>query len=146
MGQFIYTKDHKEFKNEKCFQDFINKLKFLAETGITILHEGVEKQVYFVSTCCLGDNLGINTIFGFKGSFVGDYYCRICRATQIQCQGLCEEKLNLLRNQANYTEDLKNSSFGIKTKCIFNQIPFFSLRNKFLLRPHTRLLSWNCAL
>lgn len=127
LGQFIYTSHLKEFGNENCFRRVIDEFKFLAENGITISVDGVPKKIYFVLIGILGDNLGLNTIFGFNQSFVSHYFCRICRAHKASARILCEEKENLLRNETNYDDDLNKLTTGIRSKCYFNDVPFFHL-------------------
>ena len=125
LGQFIYTSDHKEFDNKKCFYILVQELKFLANEGIIINVNNEQKRVYFVVLGILGDNLGLNTIYGFKKSFSSNYYCRICRASKEDAKTLCRECTGLIRTVSNYQEDLKNRSFGVTSECVFNDIPHF---------------------
>ena len=124
LGQFIYSADQKEF-NAKCFTKLIEELKFLAEEGIEVCVNGEKKRIYFVVLGVLGDNLGLNAILGFNESFVSYYYCRICRAHKSECYSLCKESTSLLRTVDNYNEDLHNLAIGVKSTCIFNNIPHF---------------------
>lgn len=125
LAQFIFSKDLKYFKNKKCFRRIIEELKFLAETGVTISVNGVKTQVYFVVAGILGDNLGINSILGFKESFNSTYFCRVCRASKSEAGTMCEKCENLIRNDENHKFDVENSSFGIKGECVFDEVTHF---------------------
>ena len=92
LAQFIYSSDVKNFKIKKCFKDLCEELKYLANEGIEICVDGQKHRIYFAVLGILGDNLGLNTIFGFKESFSAHYYCRICRASKETAYILCEEK------------------------------------------------------
>ena len=126
LGQFIFNTDLQEFKNKKCFKDLIAELQFLAENGILINIGGKEIRVFFIVIRILGDNLGLKSIFGFKQSFVSDYFCRICRVSKAQSEIFCEECESLLRTIDNYSCDAKNLSGGVLSVCVFNEIPFFN--------------------
>ena len=76
--------------------------------------------------------MDLNTIFGFKESFVSDHYCRICCASKFQAFFLCEKDEKLIRNTENYTEDLKTLSNGIKSECVFNGIPYFHIAENII--------------
>ena len=132
LAQFIFSSDHKEFKNEKCFKYLIEELKFLANEGISITVDGEEKKVYFAVLGILGDNLGLNTIFGFMESFSSDYFCRICRASKFETVHMCKERKELLRNSENYAEDLKAHTSGIKSACVFNDLPYFDCTKNYI--------------
>ena len=67
----------------------------------------------------------MNCLLGFFESFVADYFCRICRASKIECFWQVEENKSLLRNIENFSEDVQNCSFGVKENCVFNAIPYY---------------------
>lgn len=125
LAQFIFTEDLKEFGNEKCFRSIIDELKYLVNNGITIEVDGEIKQIFFVTIDILGDNLGLNSILGFKESFVAINYCRICRATKEEAHCLCSEQPKLLRSIENHKSDEENLTNGVKSKCCFNEVPFY---------------------
>ena len=54
-----------------------------------------------------------------------DYYCRMCRVTKFQAKKLCEEDKNLLRNINNYEKYAAELEAGIKSYCVFNDLPHF---------------------
>lgn len=74
LGQFIYSADQKQFKNENCFWKIIKELQYLSSVGITITVDSHVYQIHFVMLAVLGDNLGINSLLGFSESFNNDYF------------------------------------------------------------------------
>lgn len=97
----------------------------LYQTGITVKHESGEEQIYFQCVAILGDNLGLNGILGFSESFSSNFYCRICKLTNAECQVLCSECPDLLRTPQNYKNDVdlqNQSKTGIRESCIWNRL------------------------
>ncbi|XP_044582966.1 uncharacterized protein LOC123263985 [Cotesia glomerata] len=125
LAQLLYTSDLKTFGNEKCFSNVIEQLTDLANTGVSIIIDGDTKHLFFVTVGILGDNLGVNSIFGYNESFVATYFCRFCQASKAECYQQCKEDVKLLRNCENYAEDVKNLSHGVKESCVFDKLPFF---------------------
>lgn len=91
MTQFLHSSDQHDFDNNYCFRKIIEEFKFLALSGSDVTINGVEKKIYFVVAAFLGDNLGINTMFGFNESFTSNYFCRFCRASKLETASLCIE-------------------------------------------------------
>ncbi|XP_034934881.1 uncharacterized protein [Chelonus insularis] len=125
LAEFIHTMDLKEFGNEKCCRAIVDELKFLAEEGIWVDVNGINKQIFFVLIGVLGDNLGMNGILGFSESFIAEYFCRCCRSTNNECSKQLVENKGSLRNIHNYEDDTRSLSTGVKEKCIFNVIPHY---------------------
>lgn len=82
-----------------------------------------------------GDNLGLNTIFGYTESFSALHYCRHCECTQTECQKQTRENKNKMRTKESYERlvdiaeslgkiDLKKTK-GIKRGNKFNELKFF---------------------
>lgn len=126
----FYTKHRKRFGNQAVCQKVIEEINNLCENGIT-LENG--ETVYFQCVLILGDNLGLNCICGFTESFSATRYCRICRATSIECSRMSVEDCRLFRTIENYRNDTQRKSIttGVKEECIFNQlISFHIAQNK----------------
>lgn len=70
----------------------------------------------------LGDNLGLNDLLGFSKSLSANFCCRVCRVSKLEMTSQSEENVELLRTVLNYEEDCKNCSYGVKEKCIFNEL------------------------
>lgn len=84
----------------------------------------------------LGDNLGVNEVLGFAGSFSATYYCRFCTETKKQHEKSTSEHLKSLRNINNYEEAIRidNVSLtGVVTRCILNEIPSFHVTSNFFV-------------
>lgn len=106
------------------------ELQQLYQEGIKFTINGIEKVVYFRLCLVLGDNLGLNSIFGFVESFSANYYCRMCHIFSTVSKTLTKEDPTLLRTKESYEKDLKLGNFsltGIKTKCCFNGIANFHI-------------------
>ena len=128
LAQLIYTEDQKEFKNTKCFRKIVEELKYLFSQGININVDGKNQAIYFIVIGILGDNLGMNCLFGLCESFVSEYYCRFCLASKYDAYKLSEENPKLMRTLENYKKDVELSSHEnnrslYKTK-IFYSRPF----------------------
>lgn len=93
----IYSNDQKKFGNLSTFKPFINDLNKLAINGLQINNDGNEQKVFFRCPLIEGDNIGLNEICGFNFSFNSTSYCRICRASSVECHFMCEEDKGLLR-------------------------------------------------
>lgn len=83
-----------------------------------------------------GDNLGINSVFGFTECFVANYYCRMCECHKTECQSMTKANKKMYRTVASYQKYLKIAenpkkkldltvTKGIRRKCKFNDLKFF---------------------
>lgn len=120
---------NKMYGNHSAFYDLIQELVYLEKEGIVInTPENGSVKVYFLLGMILGDNLGLNTILGYSRSFSSNYYCRICKAHKYVMQKQLKQDDTLLRNYANYSEDIERNNVtetGINEYCCFNDIPSF---------------------
>lgn len=123
----IFHSKHREESNNKVFLKVIMELNHLSQTGMTVTINGKSRQIFFQCITLLGDNLGLNQICGFEGSFSAEYYCRRCRLNSSVCKHLHYECPEAFRTIDNYETDLKQSNYGIKNKCIFNEINNFHI-------------------
>lgn len=101
------------------FNKLCNALAKLEEEGISFEIDGKYVQVYFVITYIHGDNLGLNSMLGYKRNFRCDGCCRICIATFEEIQSFFKENKRLLRMEC------LNSKIGIEQHCPFENIPSF---------------------
>ncbi|OXU17703.1 hypothetical protein TSAR_009564 [Trichomalopsis sarcophagae] len=73
LSDIFYTNDRKQYGSGVIFKRFITELNDLRKNGIELVinekNESRTVKVYFITTLILGDNLGINSIFGFISSF-----------------------------------------------------------------------------
>lgn len=99
LSTIINSKHLKQFGNEKVFEKIISDLNFLSENGIPMEVNGEMKIVYFQLLQILGDNLGQNLICGFTECFKSKRFCRVCSASNKQCQEMTEENQRRMRFQ-----------------------------------------------
>ena len=73
LAELFYSDDKKHCGNAFLFSKLIEKFKFLQEGGIALnLSEGA-KRVYFKLALTIGDNLGLNSIFGLVECFNANF-------------------------------------------------------------------------
>ncbi|XP_066597068.1 uncharacterized protein [Prorops nasuta] len=108
LAQLHRTKDVKSFGINKVFKHLVEELSVPETNGVTINVNGQVKTVYFVLAAFIGDNLGLNELFGLSTSFNANYCCRICSASS-------------------YILDLENLSNGIVQECILNELKNFHI-------------------
>lgn len=120
--------DRQMFGNRSVFQKAIDELHYLQTEGITIKHKDGNKQVYFVLSLVVGDNLGVHSIFGFVESFNATFFCRFCLINRKCICDFLNERMCILCNVDNYTSllALKDvSKSGIVSQCVFNDLDYF---------------------
>lgn len=134
LGSIIYSdifhsKDRKIHGNQAVFRFFIEDLENLYKKGIQITIDGIDYQIYFITSLILGDNLGINGICGFTCSFSNSLFCRVCYAGPDIVKSLCKEDKSLRRTVDQYEKDASDTNnsknTGVKEKCIFNVLEGF---------------------
>ncbi|KAL7304385.1 hypothetical protein TKK_0003184 [Trichogramma kaykai] len=76
----FYANDRKKYGNEKIFCTTIDELNDLRLNPVTIIVGNISYRVYFITSLIIGDNLGLNGIFGFTESFGNTICCRCCFA------------------------------------------------------------------
>lgn len=131
VSDIFLSRDRKTYGTDLIFKRLINDLEDLQENGIyiTTLDKKVYK-IYFITSLVLGDNKGMNSIFGFVESFTLTHCCRVCYAGAEEIKALCKEDTSLLRTKEKYESDVKHidsSKTGIKWGTIFNRLIGFHL-------------------
>lgn len=122
------TLDRKTVGKQKIFESAINELSFLETTGIIINKNGESKRIYFKMVNVLGDNLGVNELFGLVQSFSANCFCRFCLIKKEDINKIVSEQFCTLRNRENYTAGLSLNQIsitGIKEPCCFHNLPSF---------------------
>ncbi|KAJ8665778.1 hypothetical protein QAD02_007440 [Eretmocerus hayati] len=104
------SSDKKNTSNKGAYKTLIDELNFLSRVGINIDVNGVLKNVKFKLVLFVGDNLGLNSIFGFNESFISHYFCRICKCSKDEASKLCMEDENKLRKRQNYDDDVQRNN------------------------------------
>lgn len=121
-AMLFHSTDRTSFGNEKMFRALIDQLKLLESEGIT-LENGT--NVKFSVTLVVGDNLGTNSILGFTESFSAHHYCRICIGEKNVMKTQIKEDDDLIRCKRDYEAHCDQNLFGIKEKCIWNELSNF---------------------
>ncbi|XP_061397590.1 uncharacterized protein LOC133333291 [Musca vetustissima] len=113
---------------DKCLLPLVNQLIDLEVAGIEIdLNNGKVYNPHFLPCLIIGDNLGLNTILGYRKSFSGTF-CRLCRIDKNMSNVTTSAIPSLKRTYANYRLDVNTgdpSKTGIVSECVFNKIPSF---------------------
>lgn len=144
LVQLHNYEDHKALGNKKIFIYVINEMNKLCTEGISIDVEGKTKQIYFIVSRIVGDNLGLNTILGFTKSFNSSHCCRICYVSKEEMRNTTIENSTLLRNVENYTKHCTDKSHGIIENCIFNNLINFHVTKNISVDPMHDLLEGVC--
>jgi len=109
------------------FAPLVDQLNKIQSDGIKLRHKKYGTLKLF-PILFIGDNLGLNSIFGFSSSFNALYYCRFCKCHRKVMQKLTREDPKTMRNKQNYGTDCAAKQFkttGIKEESIFNDIKNF---------------------
>lgn len=128
-----------DLKNEQC--DFNNLWQLVVDDVKILETEGINLEcgtnVKGSISYCTFDNLGAHTSMGFAGSFGCDFNCRFCENTSREYQNIKNEGECRLRTEENYAMRLKaiesltkvdyKVTFGIKRKCILNNLKHFHM-------------------
>lgn len=109
-----------------CYdRPMIDELIELETNGIVIERNGVKSTVKVIVGLVTGDNLFLNSLFGFVESFTARYPCRTCLTRRQTC---FTDKNVTLRTKENYDAAVEQSepeNTGVKQACILNQLKYF---------------------
>lgn len=128
------SRDYKKYGNEKCLWTLVREIRLLEEKGINVETSEGTKTVHFILGLILGDNLGLNSVLGFKRSFRHKFFCRFCKAKKSMTHKMCIANNNLIRNTVNYAADIAandSKKTGIEENSILNSIPSFHTTTNF---------------
>lgn len=131
---FFSAKHIKELGFEKALKLVIPVLKELEDNGIEIVTSDGSYRVHFLIGVITGDNLALNTLLGFSGSFSHNFFCRFCKISKADISDVHEERSCLLRNKLNYDADLAINNYpetGVKNSSIFNSLTSFHVTENF---------------
>lgn len=126
----IHTEDKNISSNFNVFKKIIEQANFLSKVGIEIYDCKIKRIIKFQLVLVLGDNLGLNEIFGIVKSFSANSYCRVCKCTAKEASRLTVEIESKLRTKQNYCRDLDENNVvmtGIKGKCVFHNVNNFHI-------------------
>lgn len=114
------TLDRNKIDLKIIFSRVISELNFLENEGISIsLANGLEKKILFKLVVVTGDNLGLQTLFGFFESFSANFFCRFCFVPKSLINTIFTEDNCELRDASNYDKH------GVKRPCVFHEVGDF---------------------
>ena len=122
------TLDRAIYKNNVVFSKVIEELLYLQKVGISITHQGSGKQIFFKLCLIIGDNLGLNSIFGFQESFSAHKFCRFCLTGNNEKHNIFYDEqyeLRTIESYEKYVQDKKPKETGIKESSPFNKLKDF---------------------
>ena len=114
LTTLVHTEDKKKSSNEAVFIKIIEEINYLQREGILITVDGVLRRVKFQLLLVLGDNLGLNSIFGLVESFNANYFCRICKVSSEESAALAVEDKTKIRTRTNYEEEDHSQDILVK--------------------------------
>ena len=115
----------------------IRELNSLETEGVNFLHNGRNENIKCVVSMLIGDNKGSHQIAGYFTAFHGtSRICRFCHATTRNIQFHFREDDFEMRTRVQYDAEIHQLEiegfdenalklFGLKERCVFNQIPSF---------------------
>ncbi|KAJ8018351.1 hypothetical protein HOLleu_43701 [Holothuria leucospilota] len=127
LAALFKSSDANEFGYDPVLRPLVDDLKELENTGIEIDCENFKGTIKVGLAQVVGDNLGINSLFGFAQGFTANFLCRKCKVHRdnirqnTRCQGV-------LRTKRNYNEDLELENLpltGILCHCLLNELSSF---------------------
>lgn len=130
-----YAQDFKIFGFDAVAGRLVHDITKFCNPGFSLYwHElKAQRSMPVVILNMVGDNLGLNEIFGFKESFSAGRFCRICHCSYVDIQTCFRENPNLLRNPVEYEEtvaqldDVLSRATGINRPSVFNALPHFHI-------------------
>lgn len=148
LTTLVHTADKLKSTNEQVFRKIIEEINYLQSEGIQVIVDGIVRRVKFRLTLILGDNLGLNSIFGLVECFRANHFCRICMISSQETANLTVEDESQLRTRINYDKAVKDknpSTSGIKEPCAFHKINYFHFTENLSLDLMHDLLEGVCV-
>jgi len=78
----------------------------------------LENQNYTLALI-IGNNLGLNSMLGFRVSFNANYPCRFCLYSKIECNYLVTQDDSKIRNKENYSQGIVIDNLQASTNCVY---------------------------
>lgn len=128
-----YAQDLKFFGFEAVAERLVHDMAKLLNPGLSLYWFQSKSQLTMpvVILNIMGDNLGLNELFGFKKSFSSGSFCRICHCSYNDIQAYFHENSRSLRNPVDYDQaiaqldETSSKATGINHQSAFNAIPHF---------------------
>jgi len=144
-----YSADLKRYGFDPVIAKFVSEINRLSTDGFCGCFPLLGQRQVFVGLCNIaGDNLALNSLFGFVESFSGDYFCTMCLCTKADVQEKFYENEFVTRTVSTYNKDIAKlesssrllHSRGVKKKCLLNSVHGFHVTLNFSLDPMHVLL------
>lgn len=130
LASIFYSLDAIKYSYNKILEPLINDIRML-ENGIELNTFYGCKFITASIALFTGDNLGVNSLFGFVESFSAKYCCRFCLTPKDSFNVNIKENSMEKRTVLNYNTHIciisKNnkSCYGIKFNSILNELKYF---------------------
>ncbi|XP_023309772.1 uncharacterized protein LOC111691352, partial [Anoplophora glabripennis] len=121
----FHSSERSEFGNKVIFNCLLEDLKYLEQNGLEIELNNQKLKIFFAVILIVGDNLGLNSVFGFVESFSANYFCRFCTSHKSVTKHQTQLYEFDERNRGDYECHLSNKTFGIKDICVWNELQYF---------------------
>ena len=152
-----YSADLKKYGYDPLLSKFVDEINRLSSEGFCGNFPLIGQRQVYVGLCNVaGDNLALNSLFGFVESFATDYFCTMCLCTQAEIQTKFHEDQFARRTISTYNEDVAKlpqirlegrvHSRGVKKQCVLNLIQGFHVTLNYALDPMHILLEGVCLL
>ncbi|GFQ94321.1 uncharacterized protein LOC106175700 [Trichonephila clavata] len=144
-----YSLDVEKYGYKAIFEPLIQDLKQLLDKGIQFQGNTYKIALWQI----LGDNLGLNKLFGFVECFSANFCCRFCLVHKNELQKMFKEDNSLLRHKAGHDahvrdvmeENITTAMCGVKSDCPFNELGYWHVTSNLVVDVMHDLLEGWCA-
>ncbi|GFV98825.1 uncharacterized protein LOC106175700 [Trichonephila clavipes] len=144
-----YSLDVEKYGYKAIFEPLIQDLKQLLDHSIEF--RGNTYKIAFWQI--LGDNLGLNKLFGFVECFSANFCCRFCLVHKNEMQKMFKEDNSLLCHKVGHDahvrdvidENITTLMCGVKSDCPFNELGYWHVTNNLVVNVMHDLLEGWCA-
>ncbi|GFS37816.1 uncharacterized protein LOC106175700, partial [Trichonephila inaurata madagascariensis] len=144
-----YSLDVEKYGYKAIFEPLIQDLKQLLDHGIEFRGNTYKIALWQI----LGDNLGLNKLFGFVECFSANFCCRFCLVHKNEMQKMFKEDNSLLRHKVGHDayvrdvidQNITTAMCGVKSDCPFNELGYWHVTNNLVVDVMHDLLEGWCA-
>ncbi|GFT73293.1 uncharacterized protein LOC106175700 [Trichonephila clavipes] len=141
--------DVEKYGCKAIFEPLIQDLKQLLDHGIEFRGNTYKIALWQI----LGDNLGLNKLFGFVECFSANFCCRFCLVHKNEMHKMFKEDNSLLRHKVGHDahvrdvidENITTAMCGVKSDCPFNELGYWHVTNNLVVDVMHDLLEGWCA-
>ncbi|GFV33101.1 uncharacterized protein LOC106175700 [Trichonephila clavipes] len=145
-----YSLDVEKYGYKAIFEPLIQDLKQLLDHGIEFRGNTYKIALWQI----LGDNLGLNKLFGFVECFSANFCCRFCLVHKNEMQKMFKEDNSLLCHKVGHdahvrdviNENITTAMCGVKSDCPFNELGYWHVTNNLVVDVmHDLLEGWSAT-